>query len=315
MKIIRNRKWVIFFTCFLLPLSFSVKAQVSLPANDLGLTSINDGVAGPAILYEAFAGNQNSTKLKDNDGNTVPGDNSLHTFMLINHFVTVLKKPALGGFPAFEVLVPVVNVNVQIEGAGIDKSKTGLGDVIVGAGIQWPNKKFLGKTFFHRFLLNAVLPVGTYDNEKVVNIGSHVWSIMPYYAFTIYWDKATKWETSMRFRYMWNSKNTNPFIAMGVDDIQPGQAFWTNYSVSYMAGKNFRFGVAGYFLQQLSDHKIQGHSIPDSKEMTLSVGPAFFYQYKTNMFRLTGAFDVTTHNRWAYEPFINFTYSKIWPKK
>jgi len=215
MNLINKWRQVTITTCFLIMLCFSLNAQVSIPANDLGLTSINDGVAGPAILYEAFVGNQNSTKLKDNDKNTIPGDNSLHTFLLINHFVDVLKKPALGGFPAFEILVPVVNVNVKLPAAGLDENRTGLGDVIVGAGIQWPNKKFLGKTFFHRFLLNGVLPVGTYDKDKPVNVGSHVWSIMPYYAFTIYWDKAAKWETSMRFRYMWNSKKHRTFCDDG----------------------------------------------------------------------------------------------------
>jgi hypothetical protein len=289
-------------------------AQVNLPPNDLGLTSINDGVAGPAILYEVFLGSQNSTKLTNSDGNEVPGDNSLNNILFINHLAIVSKKPMLKGFPVTEILVPLVNVDIDFPGAGLNESEFGLGDIIIGAGIQWPNKKLFGKTFFHRFLLNAILPVGTYDDEKPVNVGNNVWSIMPYYAFTLYWDESNKWETSMRFRYMWNSKNNDPFVALGVGDTQPGQAFYLNYAASYNLGKEFRIGMAGYFLQQLSDHEIQGNSIPDSKEMAFSVGPAFFKQHKTFMFRLTAAFDVASENRWSQTPFINFTLTKIWPK-
>ena len=304
-------KYFLFALIFMM-FSFSGNAQVSLPASDLGLTSINDGVAGPAYLYEAFFGSQNSTKLKDKNGDDVPGDNKMNAQFMVNHFVTVSKKPLWGGFPVFEILIPIVNADVKIEGPGVDDNKFGLGDITVGTGIQWPNKKLFGKTFFHRFLLNAVAPTGSYSKEDAVNTGSNVWSIMPYYAFTIYWDTATKWETSMRFRYQWNSKNTDVAFA---DDVQPGQAAWINYGVSYMPYKDFRVGVTGYWLQQLTEHEIGGEKIPDSKEMALSVGPSFSYQHKTSTFKLTGAFDVSADNRFAQTPFINFTFSKVWLKK
>lgn len=300
------------FSFFFWAFSFAGNAQVSLPASDLGLTSTNDGVAGPAYLYEAFFGSQNATKFKDKNGNNIPGNNKLNAQFMVNHFVTVSQKPLWGGFPAFEILVPIVHADVKIQGPGVDDSKFGLGDITVGVGIQWPNKKLFGKTFFHRFLLNGVVPAGSYSKTDAVNTGSNVWSIMPYYAFTIYWDKATKWETSMRFRYQWNSKNTDVIFA---NDVQPGQATWINYGVSYMAYKNFRIGFAGYWVQQLSEHKIADTKIPDSKEMAFSVGPSFFYQHKTSIFRLTGAFDVSAKNRFTQAPFINFTFSKIWPKK
>ncbi|MGX1022992.1 SphA family protein [Psychroflexus sp. MBR-150] len=306
---IRKSLLLILFSC--LPLF--LQAQVNLPPNDVGLTSINDGVAGPGILYEAFLGSQNSTKLTDANGDEIPGDNSLNNFLFINHLAIVSKKPMLNGFPVAEILIPLVNVGIEVPPA-LDESEFGLGDIIIGAGIQWPNKKLFGKTFFHRFLLNAILPTGTYDEENLVNVGSNVWSIMPYYAFTIYWDESNTWETSMRFRYMWNSKNKDPFVGLGVEETKPGQAFYVNYAASYNLGKEFRVGVAGYFLQQLSDHEIGGNSIPDSKEMAFAVGPAFFKQYKTFMFRLTVAFDVTTENRWSQAPFVNFTFTKIWPK-
>ncbi|MCG2792747.1 MAG: transporter [Weeksellaceae bacterium] len=306
---IRTSLLLISFSC----LPVVLQAQVNLPANDLGLTSINDGVAGPAILYEAFLGSQNSTRLNDANGDKIPGDNSLHNFLFINHLAIVSKKPMLDGFPVAEILIPLVNVGIEVPPV-LDENKFGLGDAIIGAGIQWPNKKLFGKTYFHRFLLNVIVPTGTYDKEKVVNVGSNVWSIMPYYAFTIYWDASNKWETSMRFRYMWNSKNNDPFVGLGVDETQPGQAFYMNYGVSYNVGKEFRVGAAGYFLQQLTDHQIAGNSIPNSKEMAFAVGPAFFKQYKTYMFRLTAAFDVAAKNRWSQTPFVNFTFTKVWPK-
>ena len=298
---------------FLVYLSASpVYGQVALPNSDLGLTSINDGIAGPAYLYESYLGSQNASEFKDAEGNTIPGDNNLNAFFWINHFASISKKPSLlKGFPLWEILLPTV-VNVKVDGLGLDENKTGLGDAILGVGIQWSDKKLFGKTFFHRFLLNTVVPIGTYDKDEPVNTGANVWSVMPYYAFTLYWDQASKWETSVRLRYQWNSKNKDVLFG---NDAQPGQAMWANYSVSYELAKNFRMGVAGYYLKQLSDHQINGVAIPNSKETALSVGPAFYYQHKTFFLRLTGAFDVMTENRFEQKPFVNLTLSKIWLKK
>ena len=309
----KNIKSTILLFCLLGSAVFHINAQVTLPFSDLGLTSINDGVAGPAHLYESYLGSLNASEFHDADGNAIPGDNSLNAFFWVNHYASISKKPSLlKGFPVWEVLLPTV-VNIKLEGlGGIDENRTGLGDAIIGVGLQWPNNKLFGKTFFHRFLLNAVVPIGTYDKDKPVNIGANVWSIMPYYAFTLYWDEASKWETSMRLRYQWNSKNND--VAFG-EDAQPGQAAWMNYSVSYEAAKNFRIGVAGYYLQQLSDHQINGVELPDSKERAFSVGPGFFYQHKSFLFRLTGAFDVMAENRFVQKPFINFTLSKVWLKQ
>jgi hypothetical protein len=81
------------------------------------------------------------------------------------------------------------------------------------------------------------------------------------YAFT--YDR-TKTEFSARLHYLWNSTNNDPFVGFGIKNSQAGQAFHVNYAASYELFKNVRLGFNGYWLQQLTDHEINGASLPNS---------------------------------------------------
>jgi hypothetical protein len=53
--------------------------------------------------------------------------------------------------------------------------------------------------------------------------------------------------------------------------MQPGQAFHINYATSYELFKNAKLGFNGYWLQQLTNHEINGVAIPNSKERTVGL--------------------------------------------
>ena len=86
------------------------------------------------------------------------------------------------------------------------------------------------------------LPTGEYDNQSSVNVGSNVYSIVPYYAFTLF--LTSKWETSWRLHAIRSSKNTDPFTRLRAPSTQSGRAFFFNYGASYDLG-HVRAGAAG----------------------------------------------------------------------
>jgi hypothetical protein len=65
-------------------------------------------------------------------------------------------------------------------------------------------------------------------------------------------------EFSVRFHYLWNSTNNDPFVGFGIRNSQAGQAVHVNYSASYEAWKNVRIGFNGYWLQQVADDRVDG---------------------------------------------------------
>jgi hypothetical protein len=138
----------------------------------------------------------------------------------------------------------------------------GFGDLTVGAGVQWAPKEIRGGVFAHRLKFEMDAPTGTYSDSRPVNIGNH-FVVNPYYAFTY---KRKKLEFSARLHYLRNSDNNDPFVRFGIRNVQAEQAFHVNYATSYEVLKKVRLGFSGYWLQQVTDHRIDGSSVPGSME-------------------------------------------------
>jgi hypothetical protein len=81
-----------------------------------------------------------------------------------------------------------------------------------------------------------------------------------------------KWEVSARLHYLWNSVNNDPFIGLGAITVQAGQAFHMNYAISYEVTSGIRVGLNGYWLNQLTDDKIDGNKIENSRESVVGLG-------------------------------------------
>jgi hypothetical protein len=96
--------------------------------------------------------------------------------------------------------------------------------------------------------------------------------------------------------------------------MQPGQAFHVNYAASYELWKDVRLGFNGYWLQQLTDHQIDGRNVRDSKERTIGLGPGIQLGGGTIWFRLNGYIETDVHNRPSGVR-VTFRISKTVPSK
>jgi hypothetical protein len=167
-------------------------AQVQLPTVNLGDTNFEDGFAGPGFLLEEFPDVYLADTLKDSKGATVPGSNTLTAISTTSHFVYVSNKRLFGAWFGVELLVPMADVEVKLAN-GTDATVRGFADPILGPfELQWAPKKIGRGVFVQRALLDLLLPIGKYSDQRPVNIGNNFVTINPYYAFTCEWKEKAR---------------------------------------------------------------------------------------------------------------------------
>jgi hypothetical protein len=268
-------------------------AQVQLPTVNLGDTNFEDGFGAPGWLLEEFPGGYTAGALKDSKGKTVPGPNRVTTYSTTSHVAFASRKRLLGGWLAGEVLLPLVDLDVQLA-SGTHSRVRGVGDLTLGFGLQWAPKKIGNGVFAHRAVIDVGVPTGKYNDSRPVNLGNHFVVVDPYYAFTY---ERKKVELSVRLHYLWNSTNNDPFVGFGIKSMQPGQAFHVNYATSCELFKNVRLGFNGYWLQQVTDHRINNVDVPYSRERTVGLGPGLQLGGRDIWFRLNGYLETDVRNR------------------
>jgi hypothetical protein len=268
-------------------------AQVQLPTMNLGDTNFEDGFAAPGWFLEEFPSGYTAGQLKDSNGKTVPGSYRLTAYSTTSHVAFISKERFLGGWLAGEVLLPLVDLDVQLA-SGTESRVRGFADPTVGAGLLWAPKKIGDGVFVQRAMTDVGVPTGKYSNSRPVNIGNHFIVVNPFYAFTY---ERKKVEFSARLHYLWNSANNDPFVGFGIKSTQPGQAFHVNYATSYALFNNVRLGFNGYWLQQLTNHVINGVAVPNSKERTVGLGPGIQVGGRGIWFRVNSYIETDVRNR------------------
>jgi len=258
-----------------------------LPAVNLGFTSFLDGAppSGPGWYGQQYAQFYRSARLKDADGDNalIPTPSGLSSAEVdanigLTQLVYQSDQPLLfNGKWGLNLMLPYASLDLDPDSGPIRASGANLGDLLVGPSLQWdpimgPN----GPRLVQRVELQMLLPTGDYDADKAINPGSNVFSFNPYWAATFF--ATPKWTVSWRLHYLWNAKNDDPFRLLGADDTQAGQAMHLNFSSAYeVIPKRLRLGLNGYYLRELTDKRIDGDRISDSKEQVFGLGPGLVF--------------------------------------
>jgi hypothetical protein len=273
----------------------SAAADVPLPPVNLGETSFQDGIAFPGWLVEETFIYYHASSFTDSNGRDIPGSNRLTAASAVTHVAWISNFRLLGGFYGAEVLLPLAYLDFDTD-FGPDGRERGLGDLIVGPFfIQWTDSRLFGMPYFHRLNLDFVLPTGEYSKNSSVNLGSNIYTFNPYYAFTLI--PTDRLEVSARLHYLWCSENDDPFVGLGANDTQPGQAFHANFTASYEIFQDLRLGINGYYLQQLTDDKLDGDDQARSKERVLGIGPGLKYTFERLALYLNTYYETAAVNR------------------
>lgn len=180
--------------------------------------------------------------------------------------VHVTKKQVLGASWAVQTLIPVVYLDVHMNGA--QDNRWGLGDIIIDPFVLgWHFKNFHVTTG-----IDIYMPTGEFDKTHLANPGRNYWTFEPVLGLTYLSDSGI--EVSGKFMYDFNTKNTDT-------DYESGQEFHFDYALGYHLGKQWVLGVAGYYYRQTTDDEIDGQKVLDGfKGRTFAVGPAASYSFR-----------------------------------
>ncbi|PIB27675.1 transporter [Maribacter sp. 4G9] len=200
-----------------------------------GLTSVIDGaVPGPGFYLMEYA-SYFSGKVQDFDGNNVKPNGTdeleINTFLLLNQGIWLTNQKMLGGNLLFDLLIPIVNLDTNDPYDLVGKS--GLGDIVVGTGIQWFDTKLFGLSFPNRLEFDFILPIGSYDDEggtKPINASSKYFSFEPYWASTLFFNK--DFSMSLRNHLTFNGK----YKEISNTEVQVGINYRLNYSFEHIVG-------------------------------------------------------------------------------
>jgi hypothetical protein len=126
-------------------------------------------------------------------------------------------------------------------------------------------------------------------------MGQNAWQLSPYLAFT--WRTTDRWEVSGRMTYDWSGRNDRPSPAFDAGSIQAGDQLELNLSASYAVTDNWRVGLAGYALRQLSDAEIGEKRVPGSRQQAFGLGPGMLWDLGGTTIIGTAYREFATQNR------------------
>lgn len=245
-----------------------VQSQVPLPPINLGMASFVDADGGPGTIVQWMNAAYKATHEVDGAGDRRPGPFRQEIGTSILHVAHTTQHKFAGGYAGIEILLPVAHLSVNT--TGLDAAQTGVGDVALGTFLQWTDLSLGERPLTVRADLVMVAPTGQYSADRSLNAGFNVWQLAPYVAMT--WHATPSWEISGRLTYNWSGKNDSPPTILRARTVQSGQQASLNLAASYAIAPGWRIGPAAYRLQQLTDSKIDGNSLPGLRQRVSGAG-------------------------------------------
>jgi hypothetical protein len=184
----------------------------------------------------------------------------------------------LGGNYAFGVRGAYTNISgvqaVTLNRPRVTMTRTGsvnaFNDIVVSPLIiGWHSG------YFHWNVAATVwAPAGDYDKTKLVNTGRNYWSVAPQFSAT-YFDPKAGWDVSASSMYIVSYENTATHYNSG-DIVQ------IDLAAGKMISPQFKLGVVGYYLQQVTADSGIGDILGDRKLRVAGVGPAATFSFSVS---------------------------------
>ncbi|WP_300464157.1 transporter [Desulfobacula sp.] len=306
-------KWMlVVLGCFLFSLggALSIEAATSGSHYPLGCEGVMAAtLPPPGVYYRAYTSWYNPTTLKNDNGDEMNVGFNTDAFAIAHRFVWVTKKKILGADYAFDMIVPVVDINVNIKALGVSDSQSlSLGDICIQPlGLGWH-----GSRWDASLALAVLAPTGEYDSNKPASPGLGYWTGLFTLGGTLYLDQEKSWSISALTRTLVHTEQEDT-------NVTPGSEFLVEYGLGKQIPVNkkllVRPGIAGYAYWQIDDDSDDGPgTIADERKKSFALGaeinflwlPPTNFQLNLRVLREFGAENTTEGSK------IVFTLTKGW---
>ncbi len=216
----------------------------------------------PGVYPLIYANRYAADDLMDDSGDSLPIDFRLRANVVAPRLVWVTDKTILGGQLFHAALLPLVDLDVSVN--GMKDSNQGVGDLDLTAFAL----AYHHSANFHSVAgMDVFVPTGEYDTGRMANIGRNYWGVQAAYAAS--WVNPTGWNADIKVMYDYNFENDDT-------DYQSGQELHFDYSLGYGVSPNWVVGVGGYGYKQTTGDEVNGVDI-GNKGQAFAIGPSIKY--------------------------------------
>ncbi|KVV21714.1 phenol degradation protein meta [Burkholderia multivorans] len=248
--------------------------SVSASATENGGQTVGLGAEGflagalppPGVYGLLYYNNYSANRFADGSGNSLIPGFSVRANTIVPRVVYMTNESVAGGLLGFYALFPLSTISAKA--GGIHDTRAGLSDISFSPLLSWHRGNLHWAA-----ALEVTAPTGAYDKNRIANLGNNYFSVRP--IVTVSYAEPTGFEVSAKISYSINTRNNST-------DYLSGNYFATDYSVGYHVLPSLTLAVDGYYMQQLTNDRIDGVVVgPDGfKGRVLGVGPAIHYQAK-----------------------------------
>jgi hypothetical protein len=236
----------------------------------MGAENYLSGALPPPGLYgQLFLNRYRADSLRDDDGEPVPADFDLAANVIAPRLVWVTEQQLLGGQLAFHTILPLVDLEVELNGQ--QQRERGLGDATFGVAVghHWSDK-------LHSIAaLDVIAPTGRYDEDDLANLGRNHWAVLPVLAVSYLDPRGLN--ADIKAMYTFNLENSDT-------DYRSGQELHADYSIGWGLGNGWVLGVGGYAYLQTTDDRQDGNTVEDNKGRAFAIGPSIKYASDSGWF-------------------------------
>lgn len=221
-------------------------------------------------LNETAGRGQNFVTSGGIPGSVTAGLNA-HADVLVQGITYTSPMPVLGGQAAFTVLTAPGNIGVGIDATltgprgntvsgGVNDNRTTLTDVFYQGTLKW-NQGVHNELVY----ITGNIPSGTYDSSRLANLSFGFPAIDAGVGYT-YLDPKSGHEFSVVGGLTYSFMN-------GALQYQNGMDFHIDWAASQFVSKTVHIGIAGYFLQQITDDTGPGAKLGGFRGQAVGIGP------------------------------------------
>lgn len=208
----------------------------------------------PLIYAEHYAADD----FNDGDGDSLPIDFRLRADVVAPRLLWVTDRTLFGGQLFHAALLPLVDLDVSVNGLSDDNR--GIGDLDLTTALAYHHSANLHSAVG----FDIFAPTGEYRAGDLANIGRNYWSVQAVYAASHVNPAGINWDFKLMYDYNFENDDT---------DYQSGQELHVDYSLGYGVHPNWVVGVGGYAYKQTTGDKLNGVDIGNEGQ-AFAIGPS-----------------------------------------